>query len=495
MHAFPSQVSRIYTRSMSKVMLLCVALAVFSTQAAAQQSVSSGTALQDLQTGVVIPKVSCATQPDQSYALYLPSRYSREKRWPIIYVFDPEALGGRPAELMKNAAERYGYVVAGSNNSHNGPWKLGVAAAQAMIQDTSSRLALDGKRVYFAGFSGGARLALALAQQCKCVAGVFMNSAGLGTSPPPAPAGTFAVFATAGLTDFNYSEVVNMDAKLETLHYAHAFRAFDGSHEWASVSVMDEAFAWFRLMAMKDGREARDIAFVKERASEAEKRAKSLEAAGDLYGGWKEYRQDASTFAGFGETVDEAKGFSSRAAALEKEKAVRDGAKREQQDFEEQARLTADIAGGLGTLRRDSASSPDLRPGLEQQISGLRTRAEHEKNPQKVRVIQRALGSIFILTMEAGDDRYEAKDFSQARIFFELGADAEPGSPWAWREVAVARAMTGDRKSAFEAIRLAKEKSRDSAEFSAWLKEEPAFAKIRDTSEFREQLVAPQATR
>jgi hypothetical protein len=59
----------------------------------------------------------------------------------------------------------------------------------------------------------------------------------------------------------------------------------------------------------------------------------------------------------------------------------------------------------------------------------------------------------------------------------------------------VARAMTGDRKSAFEAIRLAKEKSRDSAEFSAWLKEEPAFAKIRDTSEFREQLVAPQATR
>jgi dienelactone hydrolase len=495
MHAFPSQVSRIYTSSMSKLILLCITVAILSTHTIAQQSVSSGSAQQDLQTGVVIPNVSCATQPDQSYALYLPSHYSREKQWPIIYVFDPDALGSRPTELMKDAAERYGYIVAGSNNSHNGPWKVGVEATQAMIQDTRARLSLDDKRIYFAGFSGGARLALVLAQQCKCVTGVFMNSAGLGAGPPPAPDAAFAVFATAGLTDFNYSEVVNMDAKLEALYYAHAFRAFDGSHYWAPASVMDEAFAWFRLMAMKDGREPRDIAFVKEQASEAEKRAKSIEAAGDLYGSWKEYRQDANTFAGFGDGADEAKEFSGCAAALEKEKVVRDGAKREQQDFEEQAHLTADISGGLATLRRDSAGGSDLRTNLEQQISGLRIRAEHEKNPRKVRVIQRALGSIFIQAMEQGDNLYEAKDFSHARIFYELGADAEPGSSWGWRVVAAARAMTGDRKGALEAIRLAKEKSKDPAEFSTWLKEELAFAKIRDTPDFRALLVTAQATR
>jgi dienelactone hydrolase len=309
---------------MSKFILLCVTLTVLSTHIIAGRSVSSDPAPGDLQTGEVVPKVLCATQPDQSYALYLPSHYSREKQWPIAYVFDPDALGSRPIELMKDAAERYGYIVAGSNNSRNGPWKVGVEAAQAMIQDTRTRLSLDDKRIYFAGFSGGARLALALAQQCKCVAGVLMNSAGLGAGP--APDGTFAVFATAGLTDFNYSEVVTMDAKLEARHYAHAFRAFDSSHYWAPASVMDEAFAWFRLMAMKDGREARDIAFVKEQAGEAEKRAKTLDAAGDLYASWKEYRQNASTFAGFGGGLDEAKEFSGRADALEKEKAVRDGA-------------------------------------------------------------------------------------------------------------------------------------------------------------------------
>jgi hypothetical protein len=122
-------------------------------------------------------------------------------------------------------------------------------------------------------------------------------------------------------------------------------------------------------------------------------------------------------------------------------------------------------------------------------------RAEHERNPQKAHVIQRALGSIFIQAMEQGDNLYEAKDFSHARIFYELGADAEPGSAWAWRVVAASRAMTGDRKGAFEAIRQAKEKSKDSAEFSAWLKEEPAFARIRDTPDFRALLVAAQAMR
>jgi dienelactone hydrolase len=479
---------------MFKLVLLCVVLAGFSAPATAPQSDSSAVAPENLRTGVVISKVSCLTESVQSYALYLPSHYTREKRWPIVYAFDPDALGSVPVELMKDAAESYGYIVAGSNNSHNGPWKIGAEAAQAMIQDTRMRLSTDDNRAYFAGFSGGARLALVLARQCKCAAGVLMNSAGLGPGPPQAPDATFAVFATAGTTDFNYSEVVTMDAKLETLHYVHAFSAFEGAHSWAPSSVMDQAFAWFRLMAMRDGREARDMAFLKEQAAEAERRAKDRELAGDLYGSWKEYRQAANTFTGFGQDLNEARAFRDRATALEKEKAVRDGAKSEQQEFEEQARLTADISSGLSTLRRDSADNADLRSDLEQQISGLRVRAEHEKNAQKLRAFQRALGGIFVEAMERGEQCYEAKDFSQARVFYELGVSAKTDSSGAWRLLAAARAMSGDRKGAFEAIRQAKENSKDSAAFSAWLQEEPAFDKFRNAPEFRALIVGAQDT-
>ena len=125
-----------------------------------------------------------------------------------------------------------------------------------------------------------------------------MNSAGFSPSSPPVAGANFSVFGTAGTFDFNYGEVVELDAKLATLHYTHTFRRFDGPHGWAPASVMDEALAWFRLIAMKQGRDARDMAFVKEQAAEAEKRAKALESAGDMYASWKDYRQDAETFEG-----------------------------------------------------------------------------------------------------------------------------------------------------------------------------------------------------
>jgi predicted esterase len=479
---------------MFKLILLCAVWAVFSVLAIAQQNASPSPssaaatpAPQDLQAGVVIAKVVSATQPDQSYALYIPSHYSREKSWPVVYAFDPGARGSMPVELMRDAAERYGYIVAGSNNSQNGPVKASAEAAQAMFQDTHARLAIDDQRIYFAGLSGGARLAASLAQRCKCAAGVLLNSAGFSPSSPPPPDATFAVFAAAGTFDFNYPEVVNLDAKLATLHYSHAFSQFDGPHSWAPASLMDEALAWFRLTAMKQSREPRDIAFVNEQAAEVEKRAKALEAAGDPYAAWKELRQAADTFDGLGD----ASAFREHAAALEKEKAVRDGAKREQQDFEEQSTLSADIDSGLASLRQ-YANRSEVQSQVEEQIYQLRGRTEREKNPQKLRVDRRALSGILVEAMETGEERLDAKDIKLARAYFELASDADPDSVWALREVAVARALDNDRKGAFDSLRRAKEKSKDPAAFSAWLKDEPAFAKFNDTPEFRALLASTQ---
>ncbi len=102
---------------------------------------------------------SCAAKPDQSYALYLPSHYVPNKKWPIVYAFDPDARGEIPVKLMQDAAEHFGYIVVGSNNSRNGSWKMETEAAQAMWNDTHARFAIDDRRIYFAGFSGGARVA------------------------------------------------------------------------------------------------------------------------------------------------------------------------------------------------------------------------------------------------------------------------------------------------------------------------------------------------
>jgi poly(3-hydroxybutyrate) depolymerase len=478
---------------MGKSVLVGSAFIFFALHSVAfGQSSAPNSTPQGFQTGAIIAKVTCLKASDQSYALYLPSQYTREKKWPIVYAFDPDALGSRPVEAMKAAAERYGHIVVGSNNGHNGLWKAEAEIAQVMFVDTQARLSIDTKRLYFSGFSGGARFASSVAQICKCAAGLLLDGAGFEAGSPPVAGGNFAVFATAGNIDFNYIELVNLDAKFDTLHYEHAFRTFEGPHQWAPASVMDEAFAWFRLMAMKDGRETPDPGFVSEQAAAAESRAKALEAAGDPYGAWKEYRQAAETFDGLAGAAAEDAAFRERATALEKEKAVRDGAKQEQDDFREQTERFAPISSGLSTLRLNTENPGDLRDQLTPQILQIYASAQHEKNPEKLRVLQRTLGSVFVQAMEAGDDLYEAKDYWRARYFYELGAVAEPDSSWTWRSVAESRAMTGDRKGACEAIRRARDKAKDPAAFYAWLNDDPAFAKLRDTAEFR--AVAAKAT-
>jgi predicted esterase len=338
----------------SKLVIFCVATIAFSAPVFSQQGASPTPSAA--QAGIVLPRETCAAHPDQTYALYLPSNYTPGKKWPVVYAFDPAARGNQSVELMKDAAERYGYVVVGSNNSRNGSWKVQGEAAQAMLEDTHARLSLDEHRVYLAGFSGGARVASQIAQNCKCAAGVLLNGAGFSTGRPPSRDAVFAVFAAVGNLDFNYPEVTHLDDTLEATGFPHFLRYFDGPHQWAPKPVMEEALAWFRLIAMKQSAEPRDDNFIAQQHQAALSRAHTLEQTGDVYAAWREYRQSASTFDQLGDDAL-ASPFRQADSTLASQKAVREGAKREKQEFQEQDYLTGDISAGLAALRQ-----PDRQP-------------------------------------------------------------------------------------------------------------------------------------
>jgi predicted esterase len=467
--------------------LLLAALFSIASSLLAHQGQAPGEKLSPLQTGVILPKVVALANPEQSYALYLPSAYSPEKRWPIVYAFDPGARGSFPVELMKEAAERYGYILAGSNNSRNGSWKVEAEAAEAIVKDTHARLSIDDRRVYFAGFSGGARVAAQIAQVCNCAAGVLLNGAGFHPLPFTSKDAQFIVFAAVGSYDFNYPELVRTDEELEKLAYAHFLRPFEGPHQWATANVMDEALAWFRLQAMKSGREFRDDSFVAWQAARETDRAHTLDQAGNLYAAWKEYRQGSAMLAGLTDNAP----LLARAAALEKEKSVRDGAKREKQEFAEQEDLSRDISAGLFELQQNPPNRPEIRNTVEQQLITLRSRAEHEKHEEKLRVLKRAIAGLLVQAMEMGNERLEKKDAGRARDYYELANVADPDSVWALTSIAITRAMDGDRKGTLDALRRAKSKTKDPVRFAEWLNEEPAFAKFRGTPEFAALFAPP----
>ena len=432
------------------------------------------------ETGKIIESVVCAKTPEQSYALYLPSNYSPDRSWPVVFAFDPGARGKIPVELMKDAAQRYGFIVAGSNNSRNGSWKIEFDAADAMVRDTQERFSVDAKRIYFTGFSGGARVASQLAQLCKCAAAVLLSGAGFSQGSPPVRENSFPVFSAVGVADFNYAELISLQDKLARAGYPHWLRIFDGVHEWAPAQVMTEVFAWFRIQAMRTNREPRDENFISAEFKTAVAAAEKYSANGDPLSAWRQYKQIAEAYDG----VVDLTGFRAEAEELSRGKSLQDALKRERNDFADQERLSSQILGALQTKENSEAPSSEGSANVLQDIRDLRQRSESEKKPERAVVLKRALAGIFIGAIETGNDALDKKDYRTAARYYSSAAEAKPDSEWPLRRLAVAQALDKNRKAALETLHRIK--PADHAEFLNWLKNEPAFQDLRNRSEFGE---------
>ena len=215
--------------------------------------------------GEIVDPVACTNFPGQSYALYLPSNYTPDRSWPVIYVYDPREHGGYAAELHRAAAERLGWIVVASNNTRSDErdHDPNPAAMQATWEDSHRRFAIDPRRVYATGFSGGARaaalLGITLDKRAQAnpgaaekVAGVIGQGGGFPVGPrgprPEAPP-AFAFYGLAGRRDFNVSEMTQLEADLGAFGTPHHFESFDGRHAWAPVEEVGAAMVWMELRA------------------------------------------------------------------------------------------------------------------------------------------------------------------------------------------------------------------------------------------------------
>jgi len=487
--------------------LLCIFAPAQETTPAAASNAPA------LQKGRIVPAVRSAAKPEQSYALYVPTNYDPRRNWPIIYVFDPSARGGVPLELMKEAAESYGYLLAGSNNSHNGSWTVARDAAQEMWSDTHRFLSIDDRRVYFAGLSGGARVSAELARSCNCAHGVFLNSAGFLASSPsaPLPKPAFAAFLMAGMTDFNYGELVELDAQLESLGARHFLRRFDGGHEWAPAIVWQEALAWSAILEMKDNLRDRDPGVISAELARATSRLRQREDAGDLYFALGEYRGVAAAFDGLADTS----ALKQQLSVLAASPAVREGAKEEKAEIERQRNLEAEIfrimealrasrdgqvsqfAGAstpnqqlsesaAGALRASSGDQASLFADASARIARLREDSIKERRPESRRVLERSLGGILAFTVETGGQIMDQEQNRTAEVYFELGAIAHPDSTWPPLLLAKCHANLGDKKAALRDLERARENGSTIAELAEFVKANPKLAPLMDTPEFRE---------
>jgi pimeloyl-ACP methyl ester carboxylesterase len=345
---------------------------------------------QDLPRGQVVDEVTCASDPTQSYALYLPSTYSPDRAWSLLIAFHPAARGRAMVDKYRAAAEQYGYIVAGSNNSRNGSWQMSLASTQAMSTDISQRFSIDANRFYLTGLSGGARVAMHLALGTKSmVAGVIASSAGYPDSQPRKSL-PFVVFGTAGTEDFNYIELRMLDRALTT---PHRVVIFEGGHTLPPDAVALEAIEWLELQAMKSGRRTRDEALIDQLF---DKRQRAIASASDTPA--TTVRVLKELVADFGGLRD-VSAATARAADLSKQQDVKRALARERDDDDAEARLLDDVM-RLETGLRDESRRMESLGRLRDSLSRCARQANAAADSPERRRARRVLRTI---TMGAAD--------------------------------------------------------------------------------------------
>lgn len=437
--------------------------------------------------GRIVEQVSCVNAPNQSYALYLPSNYSTARKWPVLYAFDPAARGRIPVERFREAAEKFGWVVVGSNNSRNGEFQPSIDAWNAVVNDTHERLALDDGRTYVAGFSGGARLVFYFASRCSgCIAGVIASGAGFPSGLTPSSAMHFAVFAASGVEDFNFGEVKSLNEPLAKAGMPHRLQVFPGRHDWPPSPVAIEALEWMELQAMKSGKRTRDEALIESIWQTRLQQARDLETSHQTYEAYQAYAALADSFQGLRDTTPVAKTVTQLRDTNEVRSALRDELQQVRKQSEIERRFYAGLFARERSTGEEIGSSEGVDPETRrtQIVADLRTQAALTVDTGERRVARRVLEGLFISLFEQGTNQLQAlKHYDDAVRSFKLATAVNPERPGAFFYLGWAYAAKGDRKQALRALQSAADKN--FSDLKA-IEDNKVFDSIRGEAQYQE---------
>ena len=430
----------------------------------------------DLPAGVVKDEVLVKDKPGQSYSIYLPKSYTAEKRWPIIYIFDPMGRGALAVNNYHLVAEKYGFILVGSKNSRNGlQWDEIRSIIQDLWNETHAKLSIDTQRTYAAGFSGGARVASLAATLCgSCISGVIASGAGFSPAITLSSKIGFDFFGAVGMDDYNYPELIKLKDSLNKLGISSHLAFFDGVHQWMPPETFESAVVWMNIRAMEKGSQPKDDKLISEYVNSRAGEADKLASTNQLLLAAREYRSLVDDLEGLANTSAYLQRADQLAALPKFKKAV----KAETIALERQA---SDAKKLMATI--DQAPN-DQGPQLSASsiISDLEKRASSEDEAVR-HVAKRTLAQVYAESLESAMFTYEPqKQYDLAIANLRLATQVSPKNWYAMYQLGRAYALDHRRKNAVDAIERSIELGlRD----RALIEKDDAFSELRGSDDFQ----------
>ncbi len=406
-------------RYLSAPVLLVFALSSCGPQAGysgknGASAVMAHNAPENFPADSLLEGVKITSDTSLSFALYLPSSYSSGKKYPLLVFFDPHGAGAFPLGKYRSLASRYGFILAGSNNSKNGlPWDVTGSIADKLMNDLKSRISVDEKRIYLAGFSGGARVAGLAAMTREDVAGMIGCSAGLPADKKITR--KFLYIGIAGDGDFNLNEMNMVKYSLDRMGFANALMVAEGGHRWPGEKDMEEAFLWLRINEMKTGTTEKDEGlistaekFIKDRAQANVKSKRMLYAAAA-------YARMADCLGGIADTLPYARTLSE----------IRSG-KEYRQEFELQKKLAKEEF----ELQQSYLGALKIKPGAWWEMEVARVNSLMKASGYEERMMyKRILGYLSLVLYMNCTAALNEGDWPRAFDLINLYSLVDPPNP------------------------------------------------------------------
>ncbi len=435
---------------------------------------------EELERGKVIPHLECLREKGKSYSLYLPSPYSFEREWPVIYAFDPWGRGVVPVELFREAAEKYGYIVIGSNDSRADSWKLNFQSLKSIWIDTNLRFRIDARRIYTAGFSWGVGVSTGFSYMLRRpVAGIIACSGGLPEWLEIKNLGSEAFYGIIAPKDISSAELSELDEQLGSLGVSHRLKMIEGEPRWPPPQVLTEAVEWLEIQAMKRGKIKVDEDFLNSQIQKLREKARLKEDSKDVPSAVKMVEAMISDFEGLidvsylKEELEGLKKSPLYQSYLGKEKIL----KKNEKGF---------LVGWEGKWKRliEVFENPLERRKavMALGVDGLLRETKTKKDFLEVSFASRKLGRIFKDSFREASGALQRNEPQRALVFLRIAAAASLEEPLVLYKLACASALTGDKKGFLRTLRRAVEKGFQDAEI---IENEEAFTSFREEPEFK----------
>lgn len=432
--------------------------------------------------GIIVDTIKCKSNPKFSYALYLPTNYSDDVKWPVIFVFDPVARGKVGVSGFVQAAEKLGFIIACSNNSSNQlPGNELSKAIDYLFQDVEDRFSIDMHGIYTSGFSGGSRVASMVALQNKNISGVIGCGAGFPGENGFRNITSFCYIGLVGNRDMNYIEMCDLAKKMGGLGMKIELRIFDGGHSWPSSDLLQEAVEWMELQAMNKGTEIRNPVFINSQFEKYRSKAGLLLKNGKLIESAQAFEYlikdfpEHSTSGKLEETLDSLK------KSVGYNKAVRLWNKNRDRELEIQNNLISKVL-----IQVRAKSLPDsIRNSVLAQIKTLRS-MESNRDTNNQLIASRVLMLLNSICFETGRNYIDLKEYKAASICFLVESMIEPKNYSVQFLLAKAYALDNDTEHSLQSLKKSVKLGYNNR---SSIERDPAFLPLKNQKKFRDILM------